>query len=73
MKAPATDMDGTAPPSDGCEVCYQAFDVSLPDTDAHWYWCCGCDAVCCFDCKNMDRVGNDRCPDCDAHHRATGQ
>ena len=68
------DVDDT-PPAPDCENCGQDFDVSLPDTDDHWYECAGCDAVICFDCKNMDAVGEDWCPTCvrvdeqaEAHH-----
>lgn len=47
-----------------CEHCNQRFDVSLPDTDEHRYVCEGCDLVICWDCKEMDKHGNDWCPEC---------
>lgn len=52
---------------ENCEHCGQAFDVSLPDYDEHRYVCeeKECQQVVCWDCKEMDKYGSDRCPD---HH-----
>jgi len=66
----ALDIDGKAPPAEDCECCSRDLDLSLPDMDAHWYLCAGCEAVICFDCRSMDTTGEDWCSDCsDSHER----